>query len=131
MNSKNIGEKTEAIILAHLIKKNYSVSLPFGDNQRYDMIVDKGDGKLLRGQCKTGKYKNGIIVFNACSIDRDTYKRENYKGQIEIFLVYCPQLDKIYEIDVNINSNTDVSLRVDPCKNNQSKLINWAKDFEI
>lgn len=130
MNTKEIGEKSEAIILAHLIKLGYSVSLPFGDNQRYDMIIDKRNGKLLRAQCKTGKFKNGIIDFNTCSKNRDTNEPLNYRGQIEIFLIYCPDLDKVYEVDVNKAPLNSMFLRVDNPKLSNSK-INWAKDFEI
>lgn len=40
MNSKNKGNIGEAIILAEFIKYGIQVSLPFGDNARYDMIAD-------------------------------------------------------------------------------------------
>ena len=48
-NSKAIGETTEAVILAHLVRRGDSVSLPFGNTQRYDMIVDRRD-KLIKAQ---------------------------------------------------------------------------------
>lgn len=40
MLSKNKGELVEAVVLAELMKREIAVSLPFGDNQRYDMILD-------------------------------------------------------------------------------------------
>ena len=41
-NPKAIGEMTEAVILAHLILRGDGVLLPFGNNQRYDMVIDRG-----------------------------------------------------------------------------------------
>jgi hypothetical protein len=56
MNPKAVGEKTEAIILAELIRNDLVVLLPFGDNQRYDFVVDN-HGEFIRIQCKTGRYR--------------------------------------------------------------------------
>lgn len=52
-NSKSVGERSEAAILNWLIQLGYAVSIPFGNNQRYDLIADDGKG-LIRVQCKTG-----------------------------------------------------------------------------
>jgi hypothetical protein len=51
-NTKSIGETSEAVVLAEFIKAGFPVLLPFGDNQRYHMVVEVY-GRLLRVQCKT------------------------------------------------------------------------------
>jgi hypothetical protein len=53
---------TEAVILAHLIQRGDLIALPFGNNQRYDMVIDRG-GALLKAQCKTGRLRNGVVRF--------------------------------------------------------------------
>lgn len=55
MNSKSVGEITEGIVLAKMLRLGYVALIPFGNNQRYDLVVDKGDGAFIRGQCKTGE----------------------------------------------------------------------------
>ena len=41
--------------------------IPFGDNQRYDLVVER-EGNFVRVQCKTGRVrKEGQILFNTCS----------------------------------------------------------------
>ena len=35
-NSKAVGEKSEAVVLANFLLKGWVVLQPFGDNQRYD-----------------------------------------------------------------------------------------------
>ena len=54
---KVTGERTEALILAKLVTAGYAVSLPFGNNQRYDLIYEDA-GVLKKAQCKTGRLRN-------------------------------------------------------------------------
>ena len=42
MNTKQIGDISEVTVLAELIKRGYTASVPFGDNDPYDLIVDIG-----------------------------------------------------------------------------------------
>jgi len=53
MNTKQIGDETEVRVITALIAEGYSVSIPFGDNDKYDLVLDTGN-QLLRVQCKTG-----------------------------------------------------------------------------
>ncbi len=96
-NPKAIGETTEAVILAHLIQRGDSVSLPFGNNQRYDMIVDRR-GKLIKAQCKTGRLRNGVVVFKVSSYNGFTGEHRDYKGEVDVFLIWCPELNTMYEV---------------------------------
>lgn len=50
--TKNIGNKTEITIISEFINRDIPVSIPFGDNQRYDVIIDV-HSKLYRIQIKT------------------------------------------------------------------------------
>lgn len=129
LNTKSVGELSEGIILAHLLKKGYSVALPFGNNQRYDLVVDDGD-RLWKAQCKTGKLKNGCVVFWACSTNGFNGKKSGYKGQVELFFVYSPELDRIYRVPVADVGETQVALRIDAPRNTQKCFIRWAKDYE-
>lgn len=130
-NPKEVGEKAEAAILNHLIQKGIPVSIPWGNNQRYDMVIEI-NGKLLKAQCKHGSYKKGVITF-ATSSKSGGKIRKNYSGQIDCFLVYCSTLEKFYKIDINKAPNKNaMTLRVDPFKKFAPKsTINWAKDYEI
>ena len=37
----DIGQRTEAIVLAALVRRGYRVLTPFGTNQRYDLETDR------------------------------------------------------------------------------------------
>jgi hypothetical protein len=131
MNSKAVGERSEGIILARILRKGLAVAMPFGNNQRYDMILDNG-GILLRVQCKTGNIQDGAVVFPTRSFNCLTGKKRCYVGEADIFLVYCPNNDTIYCVPIDEKLPRDnCSLRVSPSKNSQTKGIRLAKDFEF
>ena len=66
MNSKAKGEITEGLFIGKLLSLGYVVLMPFGNNQRYDIVIET-NGMFSRCQCKTARYRNGCIVFNTCS----------------------------------------------------------------
>lgn len=132
MNTKSVGEKSEGMVLARFLQKGWVVLTPFGDNQRYDLVIDRGNG-FERVQVKTGSIENGCVIFNACSstAHRKNGGRRDYRGQADFFASYCPTNEKIYLIGVSKVGRKQVSLRIDPPKNKQTHSIMWAKDFEI
>lgn len=128
-NPKAVGERSEGQILAAFLKTGKVVLTPFGDSQRYDMVLDEG-GKFLRIQCKTGKVYDGVIKFPVCSSNWNQGTTKTYVGQIEFFAVYVPQLDKIYMVPIDQVGVKEVCLRLEPTKQGQTKGVRWAKDFE-
>jgi PD-(D/E)XK endonuclease len=128
----DIGQRTEAIILAALVRRGYRVLTPFGTNQRYDLAIDLGDG-FLRAQCKTGRLRRGTIIFAVRSVRsnrRHTYLR-TYENEVDLFLVYCPETDGIYAIPIEEATSSVGALRVAPTANGQAKRIRWAREYEI
>src|ERR1700731_4890680 len=117
MNTKNISDLGTSKIIARAIELGYSVALPFGDNQRYDLILVKGKTALL-AQCKTGRIRNGAMLAKECSNDhRSKRASQPYKGQVDIFLVYCRDNGKIYKANVDEMPTNEIYLRIDPPKN--------------
>jgi len=131
MNSKQVGEKSEAKVLSKFLDLGWIVLIPFGDNQRYDLVIDRGDN-FERVQVKTGKLKNGVITFpTASSYAHRGGKRRNYLGECDLFACYCPDNNKVYLLNVNDCPTNSLTLRLIPTKNGQSQNIVFAKDFEI
>ncbi|WP_435334782.1 group I intron-associated PD-(D/E)XK endonuclease [Haloarchaeobius sp. TZWWS8] len=130
VNSKDIGDETESKILSVLVSHGYSVSLPFGDNDRYDLIVD--DGRLLRIQCKTAwENKPQTIRFNTHSqTTRDgEYHEETYRTAIDAFLVRYPPTEQLFWVDVDDATTQKMELRFEAEIDHPS--INWAADYEF
>ncbi len=128
----DVGQRTEAVVLAELVKRGHKVLIPFGTNHRYDFVLDLGE-RFYRVQCKTGRLRRGAIVFHAQSIRSNTQKTllRSYKGDADLFLIYCPQTEGVYALPVEEASRSDCRLRVEPAANGQSKGIRWAADYAL
>jgi len=55
----------------------------------------------------------------------------SYTGEIEIFLVQCPETDRIYAVPVEDVPPTEGWLRVKPTRNGQQECVRWARDYEL
>lgn len=129
----DIGQRTEAAILSALVRRGYAVLLPFGVNQRYDLVIDL-DGRFVRAQCKTGRLMDGVVQFRTRSIRSNTSETftRPYIGEADVFLVYCPETDRIYAVPVeDAPSGGQMYLRVEPTVNRQAHGVNWAKQYEL
>jgi hypothetical protein len=105
MNSKNKGSISEVSILLYFLKMGYTVSIPWGENAKYDLIVDDGQG-LKRVQVKTGRLRRGSVLFQLCSVYYDSKSSKctvhKYKdGDTDIFAIFCPDNGKIYIVPVS------------------------------
>ncbi|WP_432169090.1 group I intron-associated PD-(D/E)XK endonuclease [Streptomyces sp. 1222.5] len=132
LSPKARGELTEAIVLAKLIEYGYSVSLPFGDNRRYDVIVD--DSRLLhRVQVKTARNgrTGGTIEFNTASVHPISGKATRYHGQIEAFVAYHPGTDAFYWVPVDDCQGNKFLLRIAPAMNNQTSGTRPAEPYRL
>lgn len=108
LHPKAIGDQTQAMVLARLVQVYPAVLMPFGENTRYDLVIDDGE-RFIKVQCKTGRLKNGAIRFNTCSF---TYHHPNnrgmvvyqhdYIGQVDMFGVYCPETDGVYIVPIHL-----------------------------
>jgi hypothetical protein len=128
---KEIGEASEAQIIAALLRAGKVVLQPFGDSQRYDIVIDKG-GTFLRVQCKTGRLRGGFIEFPTCSSQAHRGKgTQSYRGQVELFGVYCRELDKVYFVPVADAPTRQARLRLRPAKNGQQKKVRLAPHYEF
>jgi hypothetical protein len=133
-DTKSIGDLSEAMVIAALVSHGYLVSIPFGENHRYDVIADDGE-RLLRIQIKTGRLRGGIINY-ACSSTHQ-HRRSGptanrpYFGQIEFLAVFCPGNGKVYLVPESELVATRAHLRVSPCLNRQLRNIRWAAEYEL
>jgi hypothetical protein len=91
LHPKEIGDRSTMAIMYALRLLSYAILVPFGENTRYDLVIDNGP-RLRRVQCKTGRLKNGAVHFPTCSsyVHHKNPKapRRDYEGQIDDFAVY-------------------------------------------
>lgn len=133
MNSKDKGNIGEALALAEFIKYGVSVSIPYGDNARYDLVADF-NGKLNKIQVKYCNQKisenNSVICPCASSTNHTTNKHyTTYENDIDYFVFYLAEWDKLLLVPIEkIGTKKSIMFRMDKPKNNQSN-CNLVKDY--
>jgi hypothetical protein len=131
-STKSIGDRSEAAVLAALVKAGYNISIPFGENHRYDLLADDGE-QILRVQVKTGKLSGDVIRYSCSSSHshRGGVFARPYFGQVDIIAVFCPQNGKVYVLPEKEFVATRAHLRLSEPANNQRRSIRWAREFEL
>lgn len=131
MESHRKGDLTEAVVITELKRREIPVSVPFGDNERYDLVVETPSESFLRVQVKTGWLTDGVVQFHGKSqhtnASGNTY--EQYDGDVDYFAVYCHELDQLYWMGED-EFETRATLRVEEPAVVQPA-INWAADYEF
>jgi hypothetical protein len=83
-NTKRVGDIAELAVMSALLRRGFRVAIPFGEDNRYDLIIDDGVA-LSRVQVKSGRLRNGAIIFNCYSshTHRVGVSCRGYEGEVE------------------------------------------------
>lgn len=89
MDTNFKGKLVELQVLTKITELGYSVSIPFGDKDKYDQIWDI-NGKLIKVQVKSCRWKNAEqagIIFNCYSVSNG--KKHKYtEKDIDYYATY-------------------------------------------
>jgi len=132
MSTKQVGDESEAAVLAALVGRGYSVSIPFGDNDLYDLVVD-AEPELHRVQVKTGSLEDGRVRFKTCSrttTEGDPAARDYTAAEVDAFGVRCPELETLYWVPIEVTGARNSYLRVEPPEIDHPS-VNHATEFRF
>lgn len=134
INSKTKGQLSEAKALYEFQKYNIPVCIPWGDNERYDLVAEF-DGKFNRIQVKTcNEEENGAIICYARSSTNHTTNKNlsTYENDVDYFVFVNQTYDLIALVPIaDIGSQKTIRLRIDPPKSNNGKQIRYFQDFSF
>lgn len=134
INTKRIGNIGEAKVLAKFVELGISVYIPFGDNERADMIAEF-DGKLQKIQVKTSiGCKDGQVTFSLVSSTNHRKNGSNHKytsDEVDYFALYSLQRDCVYLLKVPEEPLRSITIRYEPAKNGQSCGVKFEKEMLI
>lgn len=136
MNSKDKGNIGESIALAEFIKRGIQVSIPFGDNARYDLIADF-NGKLNRIQVKYCNQKisdNGSISCPCASSTNHTTNKKytTYENDIDYFVFYLVEWDEILIVPIEkIKDKKSICFRKTLPKSKNGNEIHLISDYSF
>lgn len=135
LTTKQKGNIGESIILSEFVQRGIQVSIPFGDNARYDLIAEF-NGRLNKIQIKycSQKEKNGSIEL-ACSSSKNhtTNKRYDvYVNDVDYMAFYIQSWNKSLLVPIEtIGNRKSLRIRQSSCKNNQTKNTHYITEFEF
>jgi PD-(D/E)XK endonuclease len=137
------GLAAHLAVAQRLIELGFEVLEPVGNHLRYDLayyvLANSGaKGQLVRIQCKSSWLSKDKIClqFNAFNLGGEGKRQKRgYKGSAEYFGIYSPDMRKVYMIHVDECPVGETNLRLEATgrqgKNQFSKGVRWAKDYEI
>src|SRR5579864_7889859 len=132
--TKQLGDASEALVLAKLVSCGIKVLVPWGDNTRFDLVALTG-GTFIRIQCKTGRFRDGYVTFRTFGVGRDGNVYRYLAGEIDYYGVRCLETGAVYLVPFEeAGTSTQPQLRVDPPKPNsrgghQIARVRWAAKY--
>jgi len=123
-SNSQIGFQSEVSAIAALVMRGHNVFVPLGPPRHADFVVER-EGRIQRVQCRTGRVVDNIVRFTAFGA--------RYNGTVEAFVVFCPELDKLYWIplsDVEPKAKWG-KLRLELPKQIHPRRGKMAADYEI
>ena len=134
--TKELGNLTELLCMTRLYSLGCGVSIPFGDSEKYDFIVDI-NGNLYRLQCKHANPlydENGNVEKieinttwqSGYTKNKPSVRHKYTEKDCDYFITYYE--GKSYLIPVSECSTTK-TLRITPTKNGQKKGICFLSDY--
>ncbi len=133
MNSKVKGNIGELRIAHEFVKWGCTVSFPFGDNARYDLVVEI-NVELKKIQIK---YTENSTENNSyrCKCASSTYHTNNkgcqtYVNDVDFIALYIDDIDTCCLIPIEeVGSKRSIYFRNSIPKNNQTKGIKFVWDY--
>jgi hypothetical protein len=123
--SKSKGDLAEVVIMADLMKRGHKIALPYGEDWPFDLVVMRA-GRFERVQCKTGRLRDGAVVFDCSSTRKYT------SADVDWMAAYEPSTQQIYYVPAGLlgNGMNTFSLRVEPLRSQRTTGIHFAHEFQ-
>jgi hypothetical protein len=126
-NTKSKGNIAEVEAIRFFLKKGYSVSVPFGDNAPYDLIIESAS-KLYRVQVRHSTWKNNVLLLSVRASSGGKSKRLDL-NRIDVFAVWDGSELFIVPTSFIGNRSTAFCMRREQPMNGQQDGINMAYEF--
>ena len=117
-------------MLNALVRADVSVLIPFGGGLSFDLAAVLPGGAIVRIQVKSGRIRQGCVVFNSAGTDHGR-GHLHYRGRADVIAVHVASTDSVYVISVDECPSYKGYLRVDAPRNNQRRRIRLAEDYEV
>lgn len=132
MNTKEVGNLTELQCITDLYALGCDISIPFGNSQKYDIIMDYNN-TLYKVQIKhaTENTEKGYIQIKTRwqSHNHTGYVQKPYtENEIDFFATYYN--NQVYLIPITECTTQEKRLWIIPPKNNYTKGVHYLNEYE-
>jgi PD-(D/E)XK endonuclease len=121
------GNAAEGAVLQALVAADIDVLIPFGSGQSFDLAAVTPTA-ILRVQVKSGRLRNGCVMFNTASTDHGR-GRLDYRGRADVLAVHVASISRVFMVPVDDCPGYVGVLRLDPPRNNQRRRVRFAEDY--
>lgn len=127
-NTKVKGNNAELEALAFFKRHGFSVSIPFGDNDPYDLIVEAPSRKLYRVQVRWASWQRDSLALNLRS-STSRGSRTLDLSRIDAFVAWDGTALYIVPTCVLGDCRAAFTLRRGDARNGQKRGIHLAEEF--
>lgn len=122
------GEMGELIALAEFAKHRIGVSVPWGDEHPFDLIL-YWKGRLFRAQVKSAKPRKGYTRF--CLSSQNSTRYHTYTTADCDVMALC-DYEKVYLLGPDeFSGRANFSIRTELARNRQTKGTHWHEDYVL
>lgn len=124
------GKVSEAAVELDLIKQGFAVLEP-KTKQPFDMVIES-ENEYKKIQVKSGRLNSGSVIteLKRTNMTSSGAQDKFYTSEeVDIYAIYCPELEECFYVPFDEAPKTQLSLRVDEERTKYASEVRWAKDY--
>jgi len=131
MNPKRRGSQYESAFVTQALKRGLDILEPYGDYMPYDVMVQNGDGRILRVQVKgTSSQIKGKPGYKVIAASGNTTKTPINPEEVDVLAAYVEPEDTWYLIPVKkLTGNVSVYLNPNTKLNGRYEV--WKEAWNV
>ena len=131
MNLKRRGSQYEAAFATQALKRGLDILEPYGDYMPYDVMVQNGDGRILRVQVKgTGNQIKNKPGYKVIAATGNSTKTPITPDEVDVLAAYVEPEDTWYVIPV-VKLKGNVSVYLNPNTKRNGRYEVWKEAWNV
>ena len=131
MNLKRRGSQYEAAFATQALKRGLDILEPYGDYMPYDLMVQNGDGRILRVQVKgTGNHIKNKPGYKVIAASGNATKPPIHPDEVDVLAAYVEPEDTWYVIPV-VKLKGNVSVYLNPNTKRNGRYEVWKEAWNV
>ena len=131
MNLKRRGSQYEAAFATQALKRGLDILEPYGDYMPYDLMVQNGDGRILRVQVKgTGNQIKNKPGYKVIAATGNATKTPINPDEVDVLAAYVEPEDTWYVIPV-VKLKGNVSVYLNPNTKRNGRYEVWKEAWNV